>query len=63
MAEFNRYVVTVKVVSGGADYTHTDEVSFSIAAVDKHTARSAIPLNHITHIHEYEIIEIKKQNE
>jgi hypothetical protein len=63
MDQFNRYLVEVEITSGGVEYTHTDTCTFSVAAISKSTARSAIPLNIITHVHDYEVTDIKKQNQ
>lgn len=63
MADFNRYVVTVEVETVRADHSMTEEATFSVAAVDEDTIRSAIPLNHIPYVHDYEIVNVKKQND
>jgi len=62
MANFNQYLVTVEVVSAGADYCMESECTFSVAAVDKSTVRSSLPLTEIPHVTEYEVIDIKEQN-
>lgn len=63
MADFNRYVVTVDVESADAQCVMNNEVSFSVAAVSESTVPSALPLKRIPHVSDYEILEIKEQNQ
>lgn len=63
MAEFNRYIVTVDVVSAGVEHSIEKECSFSVAAVSESAIPSALPLNQIAHVDKFEITEIEKQND
>jgi hypothetical protein len=63
MADFNRYVVTAEVTSSGADHSITKECTFSVAAVDEETVPSALALEQIPHVYEYEILDVKEQND
>ena len=64
MADFNRYVVTAEVRSSGMDYTMTEECTFSVAATSEATVPSALSgIEQIGHVSDYEITEIKEQND
>lgn len=62
MSTFNRYIVTVKVTSSGADHSINRIASFSVAATSEETIPSSLPLKEIAHVSEYEILDVEKQN-
>lgn len=63
MADFDRFVVRAEVTSSGADHVNTTECTFSIAATSEGTIPSALGLEQIPHVTDWEILEAKKQND